>query len=240
MQIRLGSVVQVVVAAALAYLCMSCASPPRPSSPLDAIDHVVVGAADLDRGIEMIRSATGVEPAAGGQHPHTGTHNALLALGAAQYLEIVAPRPGVAVAPRLAYLEQLAEPVPVMWAVGTDDIDGVQSMLEFAGYETTGAVPGSRVRPDGVKLEWATLHVTKPEIAGAPFFIEWRGSAPHPAASSPGGCRLESFEVVVPNPSHLRRLLHAAGLKIKVVQGSPAALDVVLLSPRGEVRLGPR
>lgn len=224
--------------AAVSALVSGCAAP-EPRSPLDCVDHVVVGVADLEHGVAAIAEATGVRPVAGGEHPGTGTHNALLALGTAQYLEILAPRPGAAVAPRLAYLEQLEDPVPVQWAVGTEDIAGVQAMLEWAGYETSGPQAGSRVRPDGVELAWTTLHVTKPQMAAAPFFIEWRGGAPHPASSSPAGCRLTSFEVVVPNPSRLRRLLRAARIPIRVVQGSPAGLDVVLAARRGEVRLGP-
>jgi hypothetical protein len=202
-----------------------------------ALDHVVVGVADLDAGVREIERRTGVRAASGGEHPGAGTHNALLALGGDRYLEIVAPRPGAQVPERLAYLGGLTAPTPVMWAVATRDIAAVDARLRANGYATTGPMPGSRRRPDGGELRWTTLAITQPPLAAAPFFIEWAPGTAHPAATSPGGCALESLRIVLPDPAPLRRLLELLELDVEVIAASQPALEVELRTPRGIVRL---
>jgi hypothetical protein len=61
--------------------------------PRCRIDHIAVTAPTLEAGAELVRLALGVEPQAGGAHARMGTHNLLLRLGDAVYLEVIAPDP---------------------------------------------------------------------------------------------------------------------------------------------------
>ena len=216
--------------------CRGAGAPDIDAGP--AIDHIVIGVANLDAGVRDFEQRTGIRPVFGGEHPHSGTHNALVALGDRDYIEIVAPRPGADLPPRMSFLAGLTKPTPVMWAVRTTDVAKLQRKLEDAGYTTSGPMPGSRRRPDGVELAWTTLAIVQPGVAGAPFFIEWAKGSPHPAQTSPPGCQLGSFRITVRDPEPLRRLLEVVGLAVAAEAGSPPAYEVDLDTPRGNVRVG--
>lgn len=57
------------------------------------LDHLVLVAQTLESGARYIEQKLGIKPDAGGHHPGFGTHNLLMAIGGASYLEIIAPDP---------------------------------------------------------------------------------------------------------------------------------------------------
>lgn len=201
------------------------------------IDHIVLGIADLETGIDALEALTGVRAAPGGQHPAWGTHNAILSLGRTQYLEILSPRSDARIARDMQFLTGLAALTPVMWAVRTEDVGETAELLGSIGHETSGIVPGSRTRPDGSVLAWKTFWLSGPAECGLPFFIEWRSGSPHPSESAPGGCELGSIEIAQKDPVRLQDLVRLLALDVEVVGGSDDRLSVGLRGRKGRVDL---
>ena len=220
-----------------ALLCCGC-STPRAAGPAPdvGIDHIILGAADLDRGVDEMERRTGVRAVYGGAHPGRGTRNALLSLGPSLYVEILAPDPGQSVAgPDLDELRKLPGLTPVGWAVHTGDAEALRRRLESHGLRVSPATPGSRARPDGSLLEWATFAITEPDHELAPFFIRWADMSRHPAITSPSGCSLKSLAIAAADPAPLRSILAPLRLPVRVKQAPLPRLSVALSCPRGKV-----
>ena len=148
-----------------------------------AIDHLVVGAADLDAGIAWIEARLGVAPVLGGVHEGFGTRNALVGLGD-PYLEVLALDPA-----------QSPDSSPVSQELAALDIPMLRTVA-IAKSPLTHPVAMSRTRPDGVRLEWEL------EFSSTPlFFIDWK-ETPRPGGLPDGG-RITSLTITTPDPAVL-------------------------------------
>jgi hypothetical protein len=204
-----------------------------------ALDHLLWGVADLERGCRRFAELTGVEAVPGGTHPGFGTRNALAQLGDGVYLEIIALDPlqpsGGAWARKVAHL---AEPGLIAFAVRTADLDAAREAARAAGIATGAPVPMSRTRPDGVRLEWSIMEADDAAFDGLlPFFIDWRGS-PHPTGGLPSGCRLLFIAARHPEAHRLARIYAALDIPVSVEEGPPG-LHARIETPKGIVSLGP-
>lgn len=198
------------------------------------LDHIAVAAQDLDRGAEAAEAALGVRFAPGGAHAAMGTHNRLLSLGPAEYLEIIAidpaaPPPG---RPRWFGLDEFGGPPrPRAWVLACDSLEAALALAP-AG---TG-VPMDFARGD---LRW---RMAVPADGWLPFaglfpaLIEWQGGG-HPAARLPDrGLRLVGVELTHPQPAALEAALAPlfADPRVSFAEGPPG------LAVRFDTPWGPR
>ena len=177
---------------------------------------------------------------AGGAHVGLGTRNELTGLGGTTYLEIVGPddaqqAPGF---PRPFGVDDLATAALVAWcARPTRALADVLAALAAEGIELGAATEMSRLRPDGVLLQWQLTFplLQPPHLGTLPFLIDWLQS-PHPAASLPHAAALRRLTITHPQPELVRTVLAAVGSSDLVpVEAGAASLHAALTTPRGPV-----
>lgn len=210
---------------------------PRPAGdPVPSLlDHFILGCDDLDRGIDFVEKRTGVRAALGGVHPGRGTRNALLSLGERKYLEIMAIDPAQNVTPQIPRLRELKEPRIVGWAVHPGDLQQFAGRLQEANIAFDGPRAGSRKRPDGRVLNWKSLTLKDDHGGLLPFFIEWTGDSTHPSVDAPGGCRLERFAAITPQPDALRALVATLRIDLPITKAETPALQATVVGTRGQL-----
>jgi hypothetical protein len=210
-------------------------------SVLDAVDHLLLGAPDLEQAMAWFAETTGVWPAVGGSHPGMGTRNALVSLGAGRYLEIIAPDPAQTQVNFQIDLRALTGPRLVTWAASTPDIDAVAAAAQAAGFTVFGPRDGSRTRPDGSTLCWRSAGVQADSrtatVDPVPFFIQWAEGSAHPSGDSPRGCSLVRLELRHPDAERLQRTLATLGIDAAVESTDAAGMSAIITTLRGEVHL---
>ena len=206
---------------------------------LTKVDHLVYATPDLNRGVEEIEKILGVRATPGGQHPGRGTRNALITLGPAIYLEIIAPDPEQPPpkTPRPFGIDGLKASRLVAWAAKGSDLERLRDEAARKGARLGEVMSGSRRRTDGVLLSW---RYTDPQTVLAdglvPFFIDW-GQSPHPARTAAQGASLIALRAEHPDAQRVQRLLNELGLDLPVQTGATPALVAIIDSPRGRVEL---
>jgi hypothetical protein len=193
------------------------------------LDHLVLGAANLDQGVAHLREILGIELPFGGAHPRMGTHNCLTRIGDDVFLEIIAIDPEAEAPGRPRWFglddparqQQLAErPRLIAWVAGTHDIE---SALRAAPIDLGSPVEMTRgdlawrigIRDDGAVPEGGVL----------PCLIQWP-TGPHPSRNMADlGLRLESLRLGHPDPDRIRAALGSidgAGLAELAAAAAPS------------------
>ena len=201
-----------------------------------AFDHLAVTAPDLSAGLAHAKAALGQALAPGGAHPAMGTHNHLMALGPAEYLEVIAPDPAAPAPPHPRWfgLDHPRPPRLATWIARVADLDAA---LAAAPVNAGRAMAMSRgdlswriaVRDDGT-----------PPLGGAfPTLIEWP-DIPHPAGGmADAGFRLARLEIESPDAARFADWLtvHLDDPRIALTDASAVRLTAHLDSPAGAVAL---
>jgi pimeloyl-ACP methyl ester carboxylesterase/catechol 2,3-dioxygenase-like lactoylglutathione lyase family enzyme len=148
--------------------------PASTTSPL-RVDHATICGSELTAMLKAFESI-GLRADYGGPHA-SYTHMALLGFDDGSYLELIAPvKPGEPAPPTSPWGKLIAGNAgPCAWAVGPTDIHAEVERLNGAGVPASAPQHGSRKRPDGTLIEWATSAVgTASQGAVLPFMIQDR------------------------------------------------------------------
>lgn len=210
------------------------------------IDHLVIGAPNLKKGIYFVKETLGIDIPFGGVHMQMGTHNHLIQLGNDIFLEVIAINPDIEPpkAPRWYGLDDPfirrqieQQPILLTWVVNTHNIN------EFVQKASI-----SFGKPELIsrgKLSWYFgLPADGRLLAGGmlPYVIEWQSSS-HPASSmSDAGCRFQSLEIHHPCPEWLLTVLESINaLNLVKVYALPKNelphLIAYINTPSGEKKL---
>lgn len=200
------------------------------------LDHLLYVGPDLGALERAVLELSGVRAAAGGSHPGQGTRNALIGLGPAAYLELMAPDPDQAgpaagdvtgatapstsrgtdpsAPPPFTFLRAIGQarsPQLLTWCARLRDAVSFTAAVRALGFDAE-RFGGSRLAPDGSVLRWDLVVVGGHAFGGCvPFFIDWLDS-PHPAAglgTAPAGdgLALEALALRHPRAGALTDLL---------------------------------
>lgn len=200
------------------------------------LDHLIITAPTREEGMDYVQEHLGLRPVIGGQHPHWGTHNALLSLGGETYLEVVAPDPSLPTPARGRWLAECYEHPPRLatWVLRAEDIDVLQASAREQGLLLGDIQAGSRTRPDGTRLSWRLTDPYVFPLQGAlPFLIAW-GDTPHPAHSLPHAGDLQELQIIHPEPDRVRHYLEVLGIDLPVNEGLNCKLQATIRTPDGE------
>lgn len=202
------------------------------SLPRLVLDHLAITARTLDEGVAWVREMLGIEMPPGGAHPRMGTHNRLLALGPADFLEVIATDPG-APAPsqgRWYGLDSFdAAPRIGTWILGTPDI---ARSLTHAHPDSGPAIEA--VRGD---LEWlisVPADGSMPMQGAFPTLIQWPQGPLPVTGMQDRGCSLLSLTVRHPDADHIARLLEGQfdDPRVDFAPG-PVGLEATFDTPSG-------
>ena len=207
-------------------------------SDFSFVDHFVYAGPNLAEAIDHVEQICGVRPSDGGAHVGLGTRNALLALGGNTYLEVIGPdtEQEAPKGPRPFGIDDLSNPRLVTWASSSSDLSAMVGQAASTGINLGQALPMSRRKPDGDRLEWElTIRPWTRPIEPIPFFIDW-GKTPSPAATVEERAELAAFTVFWPEAEALTQDFEALGLPIKAEEGDPL-IAITLNTSSGPVRL---
>ena len=173
---------------------------------ISGFDHFIILVNNLDAAMQTYQRL-GFDVRAGGQHPSMGSHNALIAFADGTYIELVAFKDAALAAK--SYWRAGVDRLQVSEGFGGFVLASNDLASDVAQIKSRGAVttplqydepkPGSRVRPDGQRVEWHTAMFNGSPVGLLPFLIQ--DDTPHTLRIEPPtdgiGSRARVKEVVV-------------------------------------------
>lgn len=202
------------------------------------IDHIVYAVADLTKACDHIENELGIRPQIGGYHKTKGTMNALLNLGNACYLEILAVDESNTdiQAPRWMGVDLIKQPRITRWSLKSDQLQADQRHLQEVDQELGEISGGKRLTPAGDSLQWnMILPLPHPNIDIIPFMTDWAGSSVHPTDKLVDECQLTEIRFTHPEAEKLQTVFDNLAIESKIKQGVEVAISIEIR--RAERRL---
>lgn len=203
-----------------------------------ALDHILWAVPDLDTGSAQFADATGVMPGNGGSHAGFGTRNSLASLGDRLYFEVISVDPAQDnFRERAERIGRLEGPEMHTFGVRGEALDDYRDAARKLGLNASDPVAMSRMRDDGVKVQWRSIYINDPVWGDmVPFLIDWMGS-PHPWETAPNGCSMREFCALHPRADELTEIYQTLGISVPVKRALKPGFALVLDTPKGEVVL---
>ena len=196
------------------------------------IDHIVIGAANLEKATKKVEGLLKTKFSTSGKHSLMATHNRLARLQNSAYMEIIAIDPSSSF-PKSSSQEKrwfsldsaktqrrLSKgPQPLCWVVAVNNIEQTASNC---GYE-----PGRIIEMSRGDFRWKLTVPDSGELSEEgvlPVLIEWP-NAKNPAEMMPkSGLILKQLLLSHPNPRSIERILSKLDISgpIDVKLGEPA------------------
>lgn len=190
------------------------------------IDHLVIGANDLEQGVAFIKGKLNVTLPQASKHADMSTHNCVAPTGNDSFIEILSIDPDAAEPNRARWFDMdnpvvknkfKQSPCAYHWVVGTNNLDAVIANSPIPLGEVVKFTRGDRswrltIPADGSLQEEGLI----------PTFIEW-SPGPHPSTGMADlGIKLEEIVLTHPKPDWLIDILTQLGVNqlATVVEGS--------------------
>ena len=193
---------------------------------INLIDHLILASPSLEEGNQYISKLLGIKPVKGGKHVGFGTHNTLLGLGDATYLEIIAPDPEQDTPPDTWIPAHLStKPRLIGWAIATSKMEQLVELHKdwFGELRLM-----SRKKPDGSIISWK---MTLPRFdlfdGMIPFLIDWSPSS-HPSKTLPQAGVIHSYELAHPQADQINSIFDQLEIDIRVSKSAHISIDAVI------------
>ena len=204
------------------------------------IDHIVIGAANLISGRNILETKLSTKFSLGGEHQFMGTHNKLLKLQSDIYLEIIANNPNVDKPSRQRWFsldeartkEKIKHsPRALCWVL---EVDNIEDTVKKCGYN-----PGEILQVSRGELTWKITVPSNGRLADngvLPALIEWP-SDQHPSKKlTNNNISMKTLSLFHPEPNKIKNIISnlIESNLIRVLEGV-SKIELILTTEKGEV-----
>lgn len=190
---------------------------------LTALDHIIIGVADLEQATVTFSEKLGLQPSGGGIHPTGGTANRIIVIGDT-YIELITVRdPAQA---QQSMLDRLAKGDGYLnFVLASNDLEADSAAIKSRGVSIIGPTAGKLTSADGRSRGWLRTDIERPDLTQHyPFLIQhdttgeerrkrlagWASPPPHPL----GAVKVLSTTIAVADLKEAaQRFQHIYGLQ---------------------------